>query len=289
MEKEFQKKSVMLYVSQFDANGWWICNTNEHVAKGTALGDEYTETIYTPSEINMIGHFNERTGTWTERIDNRTIPFWDSLGMEKRVIEPDSDFPEWAIYEAPPFYDVDTHTVIYKDKKWLVNRIRLGESYYDEHGDELCVSECNFELPEKCTFTKPPEKREGFVCKLVDGQWQELESHIGVVVYDKVTREPFEIKELGPIPNKYTIDEPETDFDEYVNDEWVENKDLKFQYDFEAADDARRHLYSVMVDPLLNEAAIKRLQNNEDEAQSLERQALAAREKIQLENPYPSK
>ncbi|HFG1885800.1 TPA: phage tail protein, partial [Vibrio cholerae] len=49
----------------------------------------------------------------------------------------------------------------------------------------------------------------------------------------------------------------------------------------------RRSLYFAMVDPLVSEANIKRLQGKEAEAIELERQAIAAREKIQLENPWP--
>ena len=49
----------------------------------------------------------------------------------------------------------------------------------------------------------------------------------------------------------------------------------------------RRSLYVQYCDPLMFEASIKRLQNKEDEASELETQALAARAKIETENPWP--
>lgn len=58
---------------------------------------------------------------------------------------------------------------------------------------------------------------------------------------------------------------------------------------FESVDDTRRNLYGRMVDPLLSEAAIKRIQGHNGEAQELELQALAARAKIQEETPYPTR
>lgn len=49
----------------------------------------------------------------------------------------------------------------------------------------------------------------------------------------------------------------------------------------------RKSLYIQSVDPLIREAGIKRLQGKESEAQELEAQALAERERIQNENPLP--
>lgn len=57
--------------------------------------------------------------------------------------------------------------------------------------------------------------------------------------------------------------------------------------EYNAVDEKRRHLYSRMCDPLIAEAQIKRLSGNKAEADIIEAQALAARAKIQAENPWP--
>ena len=49
----------------------------------------------------------------------------------------------------------------------------------------------------------------------------------------------------------------------------------------------RQTAYSKRTDPLLNEARIKRLMGEEDQADNLEIKALEERFKIQAEYPYP--
>ena len=51
--------------------------------------------------------------------------------------------------------------------------------------------------------------------------------------------------------------------------------------------DARRIDYVKKTDPLLNEARIKRLLGEDEEADALEIEALTLRENIQTEFPYP--
>lgn len=51
--------------------------------------------------------------------------------------------------------------------------------------------------------------------------------------------------------------------------------------------DARRIDYAKKTDPLLNEARIKRLLGEDEEADALEIEALTLRENIQTEFPYP--
>lgn len=61
----------------------------------------------------------------------------------------------------------------------------------------------------------------------------------------------------------------------------------KYIDEFNQVDNLRRGLYFNMVDPLVSESNIKRLLGKEAEAIELERQAIAAREKIQLDHPWP--
>lgn len=96
-----------------------------------------------------------------------------------------------------------------------------------------------------------------------------------------------EFDDVTLVTGDYTLKEPATRFDEWIDDAWVTNISNQYIAEFDQVDNLRRHLNFTMVDPLVSEANIKRLQGKEIEAIELERQAIAAREKIQLENPWP--
>lgn len=96
-----------------------------------------------------------------------------------------------------------------------------------------------------------------------------------------------EIDEQELIPEGWTDKERKTAFDRWMDGEWVTDISAKYIDEFNQVDNLRRSLYFAMVDPLASEANIKRLQGKEAEAIELERQAIAAREKIQLDHPWP--
>ncbi|EJL6421914.1 phage tail protein [Vibrio cholerae] len=96
-----------------------------------------------------------------------------------------------------------------------------------------------------------------------------------------------EIDEQELIPEGWTDKERKTAFDRWMDGEWVTDISAKYIAEFDQVDNLRRHLYFTMVDPLVSEANIKRLQGKEVEAIELERQAIAAREKIQRDHPWP--
>ncbi|ELE1937876.1 phage tail protein [Vibrio cholerae] len=96
-----------------------------------------------------------------------------------------------------------------------------------------------------------------------------------------------EIDEQELVPDGWTDKERKTAFDGWMDGEWVTDISAKYIAEFDQVDNLRRGLYFAMVDPLVSEANIKRLQGKEAEAIELERQAIAARAKIQLENPWP--
>ncbi|EOX3438507.1 phage tail protein [Vibrio cholerae] len=96
-----------------------------------------------------------------------------------------------------------------------------------------------------------------------------------------------EIDEQELIPEGWTDKERKTAFDRWMDGEWVTDISDQYIAEFDQVDNLRRSLYFAMVDTLVSEANIKRLQGKEAEAIELERQAIAAREKIQLKNPWP--
>ncbi|MCX9475935.1 hypothetical protein IG551_15925, partial [Vibrio cholerae] len=92
---------------------------------------------------------------------------------------------------------------------------------------------------------------------------------------------------LGKIKEGFTDKKPKTRWDKWIDGEWVTDLSAQYIDEFNAIDNTRRSLYAQVVDPLIAEAVVKRLKGNEAEALELEKQGLAAREKIQLENSWP--
>ena len=119
-----------------------------------------------------------------------------------------------------------------------------------------------------------------------------IEDHRGKTIWDKTNAlKEEQITELGPIKEGFTESVPKGEFDEWVDGKWVTNESSQFIATFNKIDDTRRRLYTRIVSPLMEEARIKRLINTnstKEEAAELEQQALAARAKIQKENPWPS-
>lgn len=133
---QIQEKSITLAVSKFNALGWWQGNKNEYVSAGTALGNEFTTVIYTPSAENKIGQFNPETQTWSERINNVLTPFWDKHGLAFSVDAPDTDFPDWAIFDAPPEHDTQTSYVLHDGKAWHVHSFDIDDEPLPEEVPE---------------------------------------------------------------------------------------------------------------------------------------------------------
>ncbi len=205
MNQVFFSETQNVQVSRITTDGWWLENTTEHVVKGTALGKDFTVNIYTPSQDGMISRYDRETDTWSDEIKDRTYDvYFNQYGQKFVIGEPDGDYPEWAIVEAPPEYNQETQTVWFKDEQWQIYPIQIGEHFYDDEGRQLTVSDYNFELPNDCTWTPKPEVKEGYDYKLVDHEWVQLEDHIDEVVWSKETGMPFIIEELGAIDDKYT-------------------------------------------------------------------------------------
>ncbi|MFA0690630.1 hypothetical protein [Vibrio splendidus] len=115
-----------------------------------------------------------------------------------------------------------------------------------------------------------------------------IEDHRDTIIYDhddciksKV------ITELGEIKDGWTEQKPATRFDEWISGAWVTNESNQHIAEFNQVDEVRRGLYHQICDPLIAEAQMKRLQGFEIEAIEIEAQAVAARGKIQEENPWP--
>ena len=284
-----QPKSIILSVSRIHPEGWWLGNTQEHVAKGTALGGDYTENIYTPSADGMIGKYDVESDIWTEIKNKALDEFWAPNGQQCVIGSPDGDYPEWAVLEAPPEHDSEIQTVLYQDEKWLIYGIEIGQPYWDSEANELIVSDYNFTLPDNHTYVEPPKLKEGYAVRLVETEWTYIADFRGSIIHDCIDATHSEIvQELGDIKEGFTLEQPKTQYDEWIDQAWVTNQENQYIGDFNQVDENRRQLYIRICDPLIAEANIKRLQGLEGEASDIETQALAARVEIQNSNPWPA-
>lgn len=152
-----------------------------------------------------------------------------------------------------------------------------------------------YHIPRTALQAKPIEGKAGFtVIATFDEKGlavgsEYVEDYRGTTIYDELdcTRS-LTVSELGPIKEGFTLDKPLTQFDEWIDDAWVTNKSNQHIAEYNQVDSVRRSQYVQVCDPLFAEANIKRLQGFEDDARAIEAQALAARDKIQIENPWPT-
>lgn len=223
----FFPTSQNVQVSRINQDGWWQENTTEYVAKGTALGSDFTQNIYSPLKRGVTAQYDPINNSWSDEIEDATqLVRFDKNGSRIIVDSPDSHYPDNAIEECPPEHNPQAQTVLYKDNAWRVFDILIGQSYFDEYGLEKVITECNFELPEHHTFDAPPSPKDRkHALKLVNQKWMQLLDYRGEMAYAKARDgDDYQIESLGDIPDTHTLIEPD------IYDSWI---DEKWQYDVE--------------------------------------------------------
>ncbi len=133
----------------------------------------------------------------------------------------------------------------------------------------------------------PKPESDDHVVRLINDKWVQKENHIGKMAFNTADQSEKEITELGPVPEGHTLIEPEYSYEKWDGKQWVADAADKYIHDYDEVDTTRRNLYSQMCDPLVAEANIKRLQGSEAEAKILENQAIAVRQEIRNEHPWP--
>ncbi len=229
---QFFKKSETITVSRISKEGWWLENTTEHIAAGTAPGSEFTQHIYTPSKAGMTARYDRDSGSWgAEIVDMTGKPYWNRNGQQFVIGQPDGEYPNDAVVKQPPQYNQDTQTVLYTESDgWKVYDIQLGKPFYDQWGNELIVSDYNFELPQNHSWQAPPEAKNDHAVRLVNGEWQQIIDHREKMAYakqrDSQQYQDYQIEEVGDIPSTHTLKVP-GEFDSWGGDA------TGWQYDLE--------------------------------------------------------
>lgn len=204
------------------------------------------------------------------------------------LIKAHTGYPAKSTDEQLPDYDNESERCYFTDGKWVKTRNYIGRPYWNDCAEMFFIETFPEELPNNIYFNEPPEPEDGFVIRMIDGKWKQIENHIGKLAYLKEDCIQYiYVDYIGPLKKEWTFKKPKTQFDEWVNDNWVTNASKKYIADFNDVDEKRRSLYLTTCDPLFAEANVKRIQGNECEAKEIEAQALAARENIKMNNPFP--
>lgn len=146
-------------------------------------------------------------------------------------------------------------------------------------------------LPQLATFIEVPKFDSETEQAKFDEQsqtWTVEPKFVEVTAYHKQTHEQKDFDDASLITDDYTKDEPATQWDEWINNAWVTNQSNKYIAEYNQVDDKRRTLYALMCDPLKMEAMDLMDEGKETEARQLKLQALAAKQKIKAEHPWPT-
>ena len=144
-------------------------------------------------------------------------------------------------------------------------RAYVGEDLADPNP----LEEGEFLIPACATPIKPPEVETDQVAVFLDGGGWTIKSDHRGKKYWLSDGTLAVMNEIGPLPNGATLEEP------------MASRVQKVEI-------ARRMLYREKVDPLINEALIKKAMADDYMHDQLMTEAVEERAKIQVDNPWPS-
>lgn len=117
---------------------------------------------------------------------------------------------------------------------WLVEGVKAPTicNVHSETGEFMSVGVADFSplepgvwlIPAHAYQCEPPELESGFAAiRTEDGAaWQLVADHRGLTVYSTITTGDFVVwSALGELPPEWTLEAPSSEFDEWVEDEWV--------------------------------------------------------------------
>lgn len=151
-----------------------------------------------------------------------------------------------------------------------------------------------YHIPRSALRVEPKPDVKGFkVVVVLEGDFPKgteyVEDHMGKVIFDKSNCiKSKKVKEFGPILDGWTLEEPKTEFDEWINDCWVTNQSNKYIAEYDQVDSARRAAYRNVSDPLYIEAMRNKESGLMNDAADFKKQADAAVELIKAEFPWPT-
>ncbi|EGQ9107475.1 phage tail protein [Vibrio cholerae] len=131
-------------------------------------------------------------------------------------------------------------------------------------------------------------KINGQVVDVINGELVIKAPYVKVTAYLKSDcRKQKEFDDVTLVTGDYTLKKPATQFDEWMDGEWVTDVQSQYQWQVNQVSETRYRLY-LEVDRLRNEAvSIAETENDLDKARKYKLQADALYLKIRAENPWP--
>ena len=74
-------------------------------------------------------------------------------------------------------------------------------------------------VPRNATTVAPPAEESGKARVFNGTAWVQREDHRGKLAYNEDNRSGVIIAELGPVPNRFTLNAPTSEFDRLINGE----------------------------------------------------------------------
>ncbi|WP_025154878.1 tail fiber assembly protein [Morganella morganii] len=102
--------------------------------------------------------------------------------------------------------------------------------------------EGNWLIPAYATTVNPPEIKPWYIPVFDGEQWMQKADYRGTKVYDIITAQESEIKELGELPDGVTTIAPDVEFPKWNGKKWVMDKAEKKESDIAAAEAQKQYL-----------------------------------------------
>ena len=144
-----------------------------------------------------------------------------------------------------------------------VTKEYLGEDIADTDPEV----EGNWLIPAHATTVNPPEIKPGYTSVFDSEQWMQKADYRGVRVYDIITAQESEIKELGELPDGVTTIAPDVEFPKWNGKKWVMDKAAKKESDIAAAEAQKQYLIAEVhteTEMLRVKLALKRIKPDEE-------------------------
>ncbi|MBZ7659362.1 tail fiber assembly protein [Klebsiella grimontii] len=218
MSFEFSQSPQAIWLYQYDVDGVYIGSVFMTIPAGTGLPVNTTHIPCEP-EKGHTGIF--KNGEWEYVKDIRGTRYWNIHGTGFVISSLSESLPEWAVTTEPPVADTGC-VLLFTNGQWSQVEDKTGQLYYETDGTKHTVSDAWFTLPDGCTFVAPPEGKTTFVTCWNGTEWVYLKDLRGQLAWNTETRESTTIREVGPVPDGYTLKMP-GQFDEWDGLAWVKN------------------------------------------------------------------
>lgn len=145
------------------------------------------------------------------------------------MIRKHTGLPAKCTLSSVPNFDVASERCYFIDENWVKTTLYIGRLFWTENAEQECICSYGQKMPQIYSLCKPPKAKKGFVVKLKDNVWEQIEDHRSKLAYakdrDNSNLQDYYITQIGSIPETHTL----SAYDLF--DSWIDG--LGWQYDAE--------------------------------------------------------